>query len=71
MAKIIGNVGAIPEIVGETGYIISTRDSEKAAKIVRTAVTTQNSIGKRAKHRIESFFDSQIRESKLRNILDL
>jgi len=65
------NVGAIPEIVGESGYIISTRNSIEAAKFVRFAAMEQKTKGVIARRRIESSFNSQIRENKLRNILNL
>jgi glycosyltransferase involved in cell wall biosynthesis len=60
--------GALPEVVGTTGYIVSFGDSEATAKAIEKALSSDK--GKEARERIERIFSLQRREEKLVLLLE-
>lgn len=68
-------VGAIPHIIGDTGYLISSSNkeylSEKFTEITGTDSTTRHELGKKARERIISNFHISQREQAFRQVIEL
>lgn len=68
----VGNdAGAIAEIIGDTGYILPTRNIEDAIKTVSKAMNTPDEIGEKASMTIIKKFNLGIREKALCSLLNL
>ncbi|RMD50167.1 MAG: glycosyltransferase [Ignavibacteria bacterium] len=68
---VVSDVGALPEVVDECGYILKNWNVEEAMKCIREALLNYTLIGERAKKRIETFFTIEKREKQLKKILSL
>lgn len=65
-------VGAIPEIIGETGFLLSSKNfSELEELLLKTEVTELLPLANRAKERIAQKFNFEERKSKLIQTLSL
>lgn len=66
------NVNAIPDIIGDTGYIVSERNIDELEKIVLKAIDSKTGLnnGEAARSRIIEKFPLSHRKNKLINILN-
>jgi len=67
---IVSSVGALPEIVGETGFILKVKDKDKLETIIQSALNSDlDFLGKAARNRIISKFPLQTR-NKLIEVIE-
>ncbi len=66
------SVNAIPEIIGDTGFILKTKDVNKLQKIIETAeeVDEKEQLRIKARNRIVSKFAKSIRKQQLLNLAE-
>jgi len=66
------NVNFIPEIIGNTGFIVSKRDIADLANVLNKAIKYEHKsdLGKKARNRIVLRFNLTIRENALINIIE-
>ena len=66
------SVNMIPEIIGDTGFIVDKRDREILATVVQAATQKSNieELGPRARQRIVREFSLEARENKLNAIIN-
>jgi len=66
------SVNNIPDIIGDTGFILTSRDSYQLEEIVNKALYMDNleELGKNARNRIINKFDSTIRKRKLMELME-
>ncbi len=62
-------VTSIPEIIGETGFVVHTGDQKEYTEKVRLAFNAGRQMGLAARQRIATSYDMGLRESKLVSIL--
>lgn len=65
---VVTSLGALPEVVGDAGFIVPYGDSEATVKAIREALATED--GWRARERVEKMFSIEIRERELVRLLD-
>jgi glycosyltransferase involved in cell wall biosynthesis len=65
---IVTNEGGMPEIVGDTGYIVQ-RDPVKISKLINEILTGHSTYKNRASNRITTYFSKERRESLLVNLI--
>lgn len=65
------SVNAIPQIIGDTGYILKTKDINKLQLLINKALSDKNKDerGKRAQERIKSLYPLEKRQKKLIEII--
>lgn len=68
---VVFNTGALPEIIGDTGYIIEDRSITVAIEKINEALSTTLPKGEQARKRIIRNFPLQKREEKLVSLLNL
>ena len=68
---VVCSTGALPEIVGEVGYVIKKSDTVAAVEAIEKALKKSEVIGKKARQRILDNFSSRKREEKLKEILGI
>ncbi len=67
---IVSGVGAMPEIVGDLGYILQRKDEKQLESIIKSAVTNSGSTDLNAiRSRIENDFSLERREKLLTNAI--
>jgi glycosyltransferase involved in cell wall biosynthesis len=64
---VVTDRGALPEVVGDTGFIVPYGDAEKTASEIKKALESDK--GKDARERVKDRFDITIREKKLLEII--
>ena len=65
------NVAAIPEIIGDTGFILYKRDIEKFKALLNEAMQSdKKALAKKARERIMTKYPKDLREKKLLSLLD-
>jgi glycosyltransferase involved in cell wall biosynthesis len=57
--------GAIPEVVGDTGYYVPYGDIEATAKTIEIALEDGEAMGEKARKRIEEEFPIEKRRKEL------
>lgn len=63
---IVSDVGAMPEIIGDSGFILKKRDIDLLKKIIGEAmICDKETLSKKAKKRIEENYTLEKREKKL------
>lgn len=62
------NNGAIPEVIGDTGFLLEDRDTHKAARIVGEAL--RSDLGTEARQRVIDLFSLRRREARLREVIE-
>ncbi|MFH1450883.1 MAG: glycosyltransferase family 4 protein [archaeon] len=60
--------GALPEVVGDTGYYVRFENVEETSKAIKQALTSEK--GKKARKRVLEKFTTKQRESSLINIIN-
>ena len=65
---VVTDRGALPEVVGDTGYYVPFNKPEETAKAIREALTSSN--GSEARKHILENFSMKRRENSLVNIID-
>ncbi|UBM61657.1 glycosyltransferase family 4 protein [Candidatus Sulfidibacterium hydrothermale] len=65
------SVNNIPEIIGETGFIVKKRETEEIEKVIRQALAAENKevLGKEARKRIVTRYPLKKREKKLLSLM--
>jgi len=63
-------VSSIPEIIGETGYVIQSREQSEITEKVKMAFNADHQQGIAARHRIESRYNLELREKEIVSILN-
>jgi len=66
---VVTSCGAIPEVVGDTGYYVPYGNIEATAKTIRRALKDGEAKGEKARKRIEKEFPIEKREKKLIEIV--
>jgi glycosyltransferase involved in cell wall biosynthesis len=66
---VITRNGALPEVVGDTGYIVENRQADRLAAVIQRAMTDAPSAGLKARQHIEQNFTLPRREKQLIDIL--
>jgi len=61
--------GAIPEVVGNTGYYVPYEDIEAVAETIKRAFKDGEAKGKKARKRIEEEFPMEKRENRLIEVI--
>ena len=59
------NVNGIPKAIGNTGFIVKTRDADEAANAIKQALEADNKMSQAARERIISLFSLKQRKEKL------
>jgi len=67
---VVSNAAALPEVVGDCGIIVDSRDPETVAEALKRALAMPDSAGERARERILSHFPYQRRRDELLKIID-
>ncbi len=62
---VVSDAYALPEVVGDSGFVVSTRDSEKIADTIKQALALPESRGHRCRQRILGHFSYEQRRDKL------
>jgi glycosyltransferase involved in cell wall biosynthesis len=65
---VVTSLGALPEIVGKTGFYVIYGDTDSTVQAIKKALTFES--GKMARKRILKYFNSKNREKKLIDLLD-
>ena len=64
------NVTSIPEIIGNTGFIVKKNSNSEYIQNVKGAFLADSNMGEKARERIVSLYHSKLREERLVNILN-
>jgi len=64
------NVNGIPNIIGDTGYLVFSQDINEMREKIGRAFLSGNELGKRARERIRNEFSIEKRRKKLRDIIN-
>jgi len=62
-------VGGIPNVIGNCGYILETKNADKGAELISQALHANSELGKQARERIVVNFSQKNREDKLLALL--
>ncbi len=62
---VVTNMGSLPEVVGETGFVIPYWNKEKAVSAVKEALNASDEAGKKARERVINNFALTKREKRL------
>jgi glycosyltransferase involved in cell wall biosynthesis len=62
--------GALPEVVGDTGFYVPYGDPEKTSEAIKKALEASAYLGKKARERIEEMFALEKRERELVRIIE-
>ena len=63
------NNGAIPFVIGETGFIVDNKDIKGAITAIKKAIADSMNLGKSARNRIIDNFSLEKREEKILNLI--
>ena len=61
---------ALPEVVGEAGYLVRTGDIEDLREKIASALEHGEEIGKKARWRIQNLFPLKQRRNALLSLID-
>jgi len=68
---VVSNVGAMPFIVDDCGFILERRDVDLLEQRITSAITCdKEAMGKKARNRISSSFTEDMRKEKLLNLIN-
>jgi glycosyltransferase involved in cell wall biosynthesis len=67
---VVSPYGALPEVVGDAGYILKQLDPDHAAEILGRAMRAPNEAHDRARARVVDCFDTRLRAEKLYRLID-
>ena len=62
---VVTDRGALPEVVGDTGFYVPYGDEKATAEAIKKALEAPEEIGKKARERIVKLFSHRMREEKL------
>jgi glycosyltransferase involved in cell wall biosynthesis len=66
---VVSNSGALPEVVGDCGLVVSNGDPILAAQLISANLGRTRSIGRRARNRILSKFSLETRANELKKVI--
>jgi len=64
------NVTFIPEIIGDSGFIVNKRNTEEMKQKTEKALESAASMGKKAKQRILDNYSLETREKSLTGLIE-
>jgi glycosyltransferase involved in cell wall biosynthesis len=67
---VVSNRGALPEVVGQAGYVLENLDPGHAADVLRQALARSQDARDRARTRVVECFDVSLRAQRLFGLLD-
>jgi glycosyltransferase involved in cell wall biosynthesis len=67
---VVSPYGALPEVVGDAGFILDRLDPDHAADVLRQALAASAEARQRARARVVEKFDTSIRANKLYCLID-
>lgn len=67
---VVSDCFALPEVVGDTGYLVRTGNLEDLKDKIATALADEKETGKKARIRIENLFSLEQRRSSLLNLIE-
>lgn len=62
---VVTDRGALPEVVGDTGFYVPYGDEKATAKAIKKALEAPEELGKKARERIVKLFSHRMREERL------
>jgi len=65
---IVVNRGALPEVVGYTGFYVPYGDEKAITEAIKKAL--QSELGKKAREKIRKQFPTELRENKLKKVIE-
>jgi glycosyltransferase involved in cell wall biosynthesis len=68
---VVSNAAALPEVVGDCGIVLESRDSGVVGNAVRQALAMPNNEGERARERILKHFPYKLRRDELLNVIEM
>ena len=66
---VVTDVGGLPEVIGDSGLLVSPDKPETFASTLREALASSASMGKNARERIVSNFPLQNRQAELKRLI--
>jgi glycosyltransferase involved in cell wall biosynthesis len=66
---VVVNRGALPEVVGDTGFVVPYNDLQQAARAIENALSADVCARKRASQRIARYFSLEARANSLLEVL--
>jgi glycosyltransferase involved in cell wall biosynthesis len=66
---VVTNRGALPELVGDTGFFVEYNDEVKTVDAIKKAIDSQENISKKFRERIIKMFSIKNRGNKIINII--
>ncbi len=67
---VVTNVAAIPEVVGDCGFFLTDETPQMLANLIKRALNSDSSLGKKARERIKRLFPLKKREEVLLQIIE-
>jgi len=67
---VVADRGALPEVVGNTGFYVPYGDAEATAETIKKALDAPDELGKRARERIMKLFSHEKRERELVKVIE-
>ena len=67
---VVTDRGALPEVVGDTGFYVPYGDEKATAEAIKKALEAPAELGKKARERIIKLFPHRMREEKLVKIIE-
>jgi glycosyltransferase involved in cell wall biosynthesis len=66
---VVSDVGALPSVVGDCGFVVQDGDPAKAARMIEASWSADSSLGERAAARIRTSFSLEKRAVRLRRMV--
>lgn len=67
---IVTDRGALPEVVGDTGFYVPYGTPKATAEAIKEALNSSGDLGKKARERIKNMFSIERRERELIEIIE-
>ena len=66
---VVTDKGALPEVVGDTGFYVPYGDPKATAEAIKKALNSSENLGKKARERIINMFSIERREKRLTEVI--
>jgi glycosyltransferase involved in cell wall biosynthesis len=67
---VVTDKGALPEVVGDTGFYVPYDDPKATAEAIKKALNSSENLGKKARERIKNMFPIEKREKELVEVME-
>ncbi len=67
---VVTDRGALPEVVGDTGFYVPYGDEKATAEAIKKALEAPEELGEKARERVMKLFSHEMREKKLVEIIN-